>query len=333
MANSPYTDRTNQNALLSSQQPIVLARLPRIGAEQSVLVSPAPAQTTPPPPTPEAVPYIELRDQIEQRTELHIANTPNDEASTSHFVDREHRGREPSVSPQAIEPSPTLNMPAVQIAKRQAALRQRTPPSTQPRPQTLRTQATQAKPATANEDTVNENTFSGKMFQWHSRLAPHAGLIVALALIASAGLLYWMIVGPAQTPSSHFNRTGELHEGGFDATSHTMPEDYQPEFIAVLPTASEPAGPHKKWVEVPLSVTQESETLPIGHSIPMVLPQVQPVTTQDLPSNESLQFPTTHHPGKLDFSKAGITTSYQPSLDASQVRPELVRRPTSSSPR
>jgi len=35
-------------------------------------------------------------------------------------------------------------------------------------------------------------TLAGRMFHWHAALAPHAGIVVTIALALSAGLLYWL---------------------------------------------------------------------------------------------------------------------------------------------
>ena len=307
MANSEYPDTLDFTAHRAGQPPIVLAQLPRVGAPPAV-ANPAPSQAVPPP---VQVPQLELRDQIEQRTQLHIADTPvNDMPSTSHFVDRQHhldREPTPSLEPTTRPPSP--------------------PPAPQP---VARQQAEAAKPQTLSE----------KLFRLHAKLEPHAGLIVALALIASAGLLYWMIVAPTQLPApSYENYSQELGHEGFGTTSHTMPDHTMPdhampdnyvpefagpEFVAALPQPAEPVSLPEQWTEVPLPTPQQAAAPP-----QLEQPDFDPPVLRELPSTDEPHFPTTSHPHALDFSKSGPTLPGN-STDLPLPLPEVARRPTTT---
>ncbi|MCH2113647.1 MAG: hypothetical protein MK171_01865 [Pirellulales bacterium] len=59
-----------------------------------------------------------------------------------------------------------------------------------------------APPGIMPQIAVDRKT-AGPIFQLLTDLAPYAGLVVTLALIVSAGLLYWLIVGPTQMSLPH----------------------------------------------------------------------------------------------------------------------------------
>ncbi|MEM8945531.1 MAG: hypothetical protein AAGD11_10125, partial [Planctomycetota bacterium] len=60
---------------VASQEPIVLARLPRIGSP-NIAATVTPVAQAPAPPPAETLPQLELRDQINQRIKLHVATAP-----------------------------------------------------------------------------------------------------------------------------------------------------------------------------------------------------------------------------------------------------------------
>ncbi len=285
MANSVHTDSSGSTGLATGQTPIVLARLPRVGAvtPTSATVSAAPQ----PVPPPEVMPQLELRTEIEQRAHLHIANTPTDEQipSPSHFADLEHAVDYES----KIRQPATVRMPSPKPASQYESRRYDSTASTQARA------------------TEKPQGFSEKLFHLHAQLAPHAGLIVALALIASAGLLYWMIVGPAQVPTSH----------GYENTNGQFGFDLQDEeFRAASNSKTSPTEPPSEvddqWTQVPLPVAP--------------ITQAKPETLQEPTSTDELFFPTsTQQPNALDFTKLPT-----PAGNALKPLPEVARRSAAS---
>ena len=309
MANSVHTDSSGSTGLATGQTPIVLARLPRVGA-----ATPTPATPQPVPP-PEVMPQLELRAEIEQRTHLHIANTPTDEQvpSPSHFADREHAVDHES----KVRHPATVRMPLPEPASQYESRRYDS---------TLRTQKRAAgKPA----------TFSEKLFQVHAQLAPHAGLIVALALIASAGLLYWMIVGP----------TASSTPGGYDSFSENYEQRQQDKgFRAASSDTYEltvdafhvdgPANTPDQWTRVPLP--ELPPELPHSdQASSLILPTVEPTASSETSTGSSstvgeLHFQSSHSPHALDFTKVGPVTSTQTATPAVQPFPQVAELPTNS---
>ncbi len=261
----------------------------------------APAQ----PPPPEPMPPLDLHTEIEQRVQLQVAETPNDKHA-SHFVDRRH----------AIEQEPMVRQQATVPWMEE-------PDEPQQRPSPARS-----------------TTFSEKVFQLHSQLSPHAGLIVTLALITSAGLLYWMIVGPAQVPSPYYENYGpELRDEHIGATGvegkpmaqDQIPDDYLPEFSAI---ATKPPAPTNNsdgpWTQVPLPSQAPSPVKPA--------PQAEqhkpvPVNLNPLPATGILEFPTTTRPNKLDFSRIPSNRPAESPAPELLPLPEIARAPTDTTHR
>jgi hypothetical protein len=46
----------------------------------------------------------------------------------------------------------------------------------------------------------HSNSFASRLFQWHTALAPHAGVALSFFLALTAGLLYWRTLGPMPAP-------------------------------------------------------------------------------------------------------------------------------------
>ncbi len=277
MANSIHTDSSDPTSAgytagspgrTTGKPPIVLARLPRVGAAPPVAVSPPAIHIAP---EPEAMPQLDLRTEIEQRTQLHIANTPRDDQNlaTSHFADRQHEvERQPSVR------QPSLASHTTSYSRHNSAKTQATP-----------------------------DTFSEKLFRLHARVAPHAGVIVALALIASAGLLYWMIVGPTQGPMPN----------SFDNFGENFSFQQEPEGFAVeVPQEVESVSSSDQWTNVPLPKAELTQ---------------QP---QSLPAIDEPIFPTSNAPEALDFTKVGPLPSSPSSTHDLQPFPEVARQPAAT---
>lgn len=214
------------------------------------------------------------------------------------------------------------------FADRQHAL-QAEPVHRQPAP----TPSTRRRSARASSrDTVPQRpaTFAEQLFQLHGSLAPHAGLIVTLALIASAGLLYWMIVGPSNVPSTDFENYGfEFQPPAFSSQASTAENGldadrpdghYVPQFTAELPNTEQstdsnnaltsPAHSESPQLEAPTLLPQPTESMP----------QLQPPAPIDSP------YPKTSAHEPLDFTKAYGVPMSLPQTD-------VARRPTQSTNR
>ncbi|MCG8450448.1 MAG: hypothetical protein MI725_12840 [Pirellulales bacterium] len=124
---------------------------------------------------------------------------------------------------------------------------------------------------------------SSPLLQLHARLAPHAGLIVALALIASAGLLYWLIVGPTQIPLDYYDMGPE----GIGQTTVEWP--------AQTATTAWPAD---------------------ASFSPGLLSVPSPRTTLEIESPKIPDFPETSRSSRLDFSRIGEVLKKPPQAAA-----------------
>jgi len=305
VANSVHNDNSDFTGHAAGQTPIVLARLPRVGAMPSVPANPPAIQAVPPP---EVLPQLELRTEIEQRTRLHLADTPaHDQApTTSHFADRGH----------AVERKPSVRLPSPAPVLREDALAK--PP------------AAAVEPITFSEPIL----FSEKVFRLHAQLAPHAGLIVALALIASAGLLYWMIVGPTQAPMPlNFDSSSEIYGPELRGEGFGVSANIVPEFSANTSQADQTASSSSQWTEVPLpdpTVTESHHQLAQSETKHSALPE--------LPSVDESHYPTTDHHQALDFAKLNPPSSDMPQpfpepkpLSEPKSLSEIARSPETSS--
>ena len=308
MANSTQYDSFDSDGRAHGQPPIVLARLPRVGESlPTPAVDAAPAA---PVPAPEEIPALELHHEIEQRTRLQVATPPLDERSVAirYFADQHHAKSRITATPSEITDQPVRT----EFERREESL-----PQTDPAEDSAPTPKLH-KPASTRRVVVKPASLGKKLSQLQVQVAPHAGLIVALALITSAGLLYWMIVGPAQShvPSYH-NYGDELGQDAFGTPTFTTPSP-APETVNETPQlAARPEQPEHspgEWTKM---------------TLPTPPPQELPVTEQP-----PAQFPTTASPQGLDFSKL------EPSPSADALRPlpalsvpEVATRPATSTTR
>ena len=159
------------------------------------------------------------------------------------------------------------------------------------------------------------------LLQLHSLLAPHSGLIVTLALIASAGLLYWLFVEPTQTSLDYLER-GPL---GFEQTSASLLTE---EFVVSAPapsstTRTSPAqsSPTQSF-PTQSSPTQSTPSQSTGPLVPQ--PETRPAA--------GTSFPSTRHSRPLDFAKIGDVFPVQLPPLLSERQPMVAERPVSEEP-
>lgn len=145
------------------QLPAVLARIPRVDGESTGV-----------PPT---------RDSVATALESGTHATAN--YATNYAVDSSHAQADRTGSRRSRSQSARRGVQSRQrgSVERDSLLAESPPFTTQQ----------QAKP-TAGSD------FASQLCRLHSTLAPFAGLIVAIALVMSAGLLYWLVLSPAGKP-------------------------------------------------------------------------------------------------------------------------------------
>ncbi len=293
--NTPSTPPTRQ-------RPIVLARLPRIGASSPAVTTavrstpaPEPAPAVPPP---EQMPRLELRTQLNERIKLHVAERPDDQqsAKTVYYAEREHV-RTPADTTGDNPPEPSVRHQRTRSHRR----------------------ANDSRPVTLGE----------KLFQLHNHLSPHAGLIVALALVASAGLLYWLIVGPAQLPAPQYDNIGnEIQIEGLGESAHQMPENYVPQFAAEAPQSDVTQQSEDQWNEITLPTppaSAEPNQLP-----PLEQDSLKPESND---TADASPYPKSLASQPLDFSKVTTPAANPQSADQVWMLPEVARRPSPSTNR
>jgi hypothetical protein len=309
VANHRRTDNSDFTRSADHQPPIVLARLPRIGAEQPTATATRQNQTIP---EPEHIPQLDLQEDVARQTRLHIADTVYDDAipNTRHFADHSH------------ETDPNTPASASRVSPQAASQRRPSDDSRAPR--------TDDQPTTLSE----------KLFRLHAQVSPHAGLIVALALIASAGLLYWMIVGPAQLPLPQYDYGTEFTDGGLGSIS-----SYRPEFVAEAPQPVAATAPvvspepvtspqdDDLWEEVVLPTPSRDESLREDVESVESSPAVKPTSLQKLPTAVESPFPQTATPEPLDFSRLHPIQTSPTNSDSPQSFPEVAGRPSTMSTR
>lgn len=156
-----------------ANQPIVLARLPRVGAVQPSFGSKSYT-------TSEVDSHVDSQQQRSFRIDGPQAYSETEVADFAYPYEQ--------ASPQ-VHDFRTVNTPLPQPTTAVRAP-ESIPESTYPK-------------SRISESRRRRQT--SPLLKLHTQLAPFAGLIVAMALIASAGLMYWMFLGPAQIPTDYYN--------------------------------------------------------------------------------------------------------------------------------
>ena len=208
----------------------------------------------------------------------------------------------------------------------------------------------QATPAAADEDSSSRRrrrvkrklkpaepsqqaNWGSRLCQFHAEFAPFAGVIVALALMASAGLLYWLIVGPSSAPDDFRN---VFQEEAVGTTASKLP----PLAPHEIPSSNRSSSESSPWTESSsASASDEStswwnsardavdppsqafsvtspENMPPEIELPEETHALQPLPAEvrdEVDSSEQgpgqeieLSFPSTSHPRALDFARLGV---------------------------
>ena len=172
--------------------------------------------------------------------------------------------------------------------------------------------------------------------QFHALVAPFAGAIVALALVASAGLLYWLIVSPGRFPTEF----GDPAQIGFEAIAGEE-SDFVPEFSRFDPATSstsndDAAVGNTPWWEVeqgvatpgPPTLEEEvslsiEEPMPVPSTVGSIAEQTSQVDTNEVVNSAGpTGFPTTNRPTALDFAKLSPAVQSDTADTASQSTPQ-----------
>ena len=165
-----------------SRRPILLARLPRLG-EAVVQETPGPA----------------LAVVVEEVPEESIEKN---ETTTSYFVDSSHAVEVEEV-PSTHEQVADQNRLAASLEeKKKKRQRRKIHPS-----------HAKSSSRRSSSQSAQQSGLAALYCKIHQQLQPLAGSIVALALVAAAGLMYWMILAPADSSlpySEMVNDSGEL---------------------------------------------------------------------------------------------------------------------------
>jgi len=196
-----------------------------------------------------------------------------------------------------------------------------------------------SRPITTFQQQSQSAASSTFLFTLHSQLAPFAGAIVALALIASAGLLYWMIVSPSRVPID-FHKVGQQ---GFEAGAVELPK-FVPELpsfasrtnvatVVETPVFDMPEWDADKVVaevspqpleETPAIALQEKE-LVVSLEAPAISSTIEPIsvdaTEQIVSPAVGPVFPTTSRPTALDFTKLAAVAEGETQANSPPSKP------------
>ena len=244
----PYrTDKSERNSTSLGRRPITLAQLPHIGSTiDAPVASTTRKVTNPPPPTPQ--PSVDWEEETPDRLDINPPE-PN-----------RFRVDPPEVSHLRFDAVSTIqDQDSVEVAE---ASPRRQPQTSSPR----------EEPSFSRRGSLE--TRESSLYHLHQALAPHAGLLATLVLVASAGFLYWLIIQPETLPQNLYEENG--HFPVQQSQKYTAAELPQPG-LTTLPTVA---------------------PKPVQQAAPSLLPEVAKPTYSNA-------FPTTSHPSALDFSKLG----------------------------
>jgi len=156
-----------------------------------------------------------------------------------------------------------------------------------------------------------------KLSQWDAQIAPYAGVIVTMALVASAGLLYWLIAGGPHGESEFQQSANWSYE--------SQSEDSLPQpnvSVESLAQDDEAESSLFSWQREETASTPEHET----HS---ELSQTEPPPAPEEEEGPE-QYPQTSQPQELDFSK--LESSDRAAKEAHlEPLPDVSELPTAAS--
>jgi len=247
---------------------------------------------------------------------------PETHVSSNHFVDP---GHPPSGAVPALLPA----APREETSNRSSSHRQKKRVS----------KSQQSRSATSFRQQRQPTGLSAILFSAHYQMAPFAGVIVTLALIASAGLLYWMIVSPSRVSTD----LREVSQEGFGASAVELPR-FVPELSSFSSRTKATNIPETRAFELPSwdsdEVLADASPAPLDETpVPALQEQELVVSIEEpavgLPTERTLAdvseqttsavekptFLTTSSPTALDFSKIGAVANVESKEDLPRSQP------------
>ncbi len=329
MANFVRTDRMLQPKQASGRRPIVLARIPHASADDARMILPLTGAGN--------------ADQVAVEEPPSINSPPASVASsvplTKNFVDHRHVAIETPSAPRR-EPTDEISRSSHSRSHSSEVTRERS-----------HARQSVKSPGQTSRSTSKANG----LCKLHSQVAPYSGAIVALALLLSAGLLYWMTVAPNREPAD-FRST---NYGSFEASTADLPS-FTPGVSSDMPEditldENETFAEDLPWweteelkidesaiaLEKAVPPIEEPHLLMDGPELVAEAPEVvfEPtaekvaVSRSEPTSNSSvdLVFPSTNRPQALDFSKFNAAVPSEPQSVPVRQAPtiEVGKRPLS----
>lgn len=227
-------------------------------------------------------------------------------SGASHFVDHRHAATRQAPQSESNEP-------------REHSRRRRRRSSESAERQTEATFASPNQPA----------GLGLSLFQIHAQIAPYASAIVAAALLACAGLLYWMILSPSRPPGDY----PSIGQEGLGLNSVELPK-FTPSRRPSL--NRETTSDNLPWwesdqaaVEMPQPEIQLPEETTASEPTPPLAEQPAPIQPEQTgAATDDPIYPTTSRSIALDFAilSAQPNIAAPPAAGAQETPPEVARR-------
>jgi hypothetical protein len=191
----------------------------------------------------------------------------SDRRGTRHVVDGPHAP--PPNAPPLVPDEPAMEWQPPVATASPAVRRYRIDPPSQPR-----------RPARVPQPVPA--TIAGSLFRLHESLAPHRGLIGAVAVLVCGGLLYWLAIGRS---GASFDAQQLLDFNNGWSREDPLPHQ-QPAGDAFEPTAAAKAVPPTSWAgsrvaAAPAAAEAEKVTPPAGEQPAAGGPAANPTAPAD----------------------------------------------------
>ncbi len=272
-----------------ARRPIVLARIPHVGA----MAESAPVGHTAPAPTVESQP-----GPFPQGTRF--------------YVDSQHTSVPPA-EPETLQQAETHQQaePHWQTEPQLQAERQSRTPGHR------RSHRAHGHPRSPESSTAGspQPSLATELSRLHEELSSYAGLIVTLALVASGALLYWMIVAPSQTPVADYSNSYET----FGSAEIEIPKFAPP---TTPPADRQFASPSELSALPGTPAESASEPIRLPEQTPVPSDEPEPVYNDA----SAWAYPATNHPHGWDLSRLRVTDVAGENAAASSSKPEMARR-------
>lgn len=283
----PYrVHEAEQRASSFSRRPIVLARLPFVGQfvrvdqhetrrAESPTEQQLPLPPTPAPPSTTARPTPDYEPPLQHSP--HAQSTQHSRMEAANFV-------APHLQTQSY------------VAEEQVAQQTR-----QPRVDAKHAAPTEQQPASHSQSWSRPAESSSGLFQLQKQIATNSGLIVSLALIASAVFLYMAIIAPVEPPTLDYSNSYEFYGMNQAAPTASFAEtESSPDTQTYSSQAGSPALPLDPFELDAAEAPQDSLAL------------------NDKSHDSAVELDT-------ELSSEGL--SFKPAKASANIRPEVVQLP------